>query len=44
VAGIYNRAQYLQEKTAALRLWAEHLEAVVKGEESNALPLRSATA
>jgi hypothetical protein len=29
--GIYNRATYLPEKTAALARWAEHLQAVVTG-------------
>jgi hypothetical protein len=32
VAGVYNRATYLPEKTAALTQWAEHLQAVVAGE------------
>jgi hypothetical protein len=31
VAGVYNRATYLPEKTAALAQWAEHLEAMVTG-------------
>ena len=29
VAGVYNKATYLPEKTAALARWAEHLVAVV---------------
>jgi integrase len=40
VAGVYNKATYLPEKREALRLWADHLEAVVKGEASNVTPLR----
>jgi hypothetical protein len=43
VAGIYNLATYLPEKTAALAKWANHLEAVVKVEDSNVIPLRSVT-
>jgi integrase len=31
IAGIYNRAAYLEEKTAALELWSKHLEQVVSG-------------
>ena len=29
VAGIYNKATYLPEKTAALKQWADHLSTVV---------------
>jgi integrase len=39
VAGIYNRALYLKEKTAALALWAEHLMAAVTGEPAKVVPL-----
>jgi hypothetical protein len=31
VAGIYNRAAYAAEKSAALTLWASHVTALVKG-------------
>jgi integrase len=41
VAGVYNRATYLPEKTAALARWADHLEAVVKGEPAKVMPLRA---
>jgi integrase len=44
VAGVYNRATYLTEKTAALTRWADHLLAVVMGNASNVVPLRAATA
>ena len=44
VAGVYNRATYLPEKTAALARWAEHLEAVVKGEPAKVVPLRAGMA
>jgi hypothetical protein len=29
VAGTYNRAMYLRERTDALRLWADHIMSVV---------------
>jgi integrase len=29
IAGVYNRARYAEEKTAALALWARHLQALV---------------
>jgi hypothetical protein len=32
VAGVYKRATYLPEKTAALTRWAEHVRAVVTGQ------------
>ena len=32
VAGVYNRAQYSQEKRAALQRWADHVERIVAGE------------
>jgi hypothetical protein len=31
VAGIYNRATYLEPKRAALAQWAEHIVGLVKG-------------
>jgi integrase len=41
VAGIYNRATYEPEKRTALDRWAEHLLAVVKGQQSNVTPPRA---
>jgi integrase len=41
VAGIYNRARYDREIAAALRLWAEHVTAVVEGRKRKVLPLRA---
>jgi hypothetical protein len=29
VAGVYNKALYLRERTEALRLWADHVMAVL---------------
>jgi integrase len=43
VAGVYNRATYLTEKTAALTRWAEHLLSVT-GEASHVVPLRAGAA
>jgi hypothetical protein len=43
VAGVYNRATYLTEKTAALARWADHLLAVMTG-EPKVVPPRPATA
>jgi hypothetical protein len=40
VAGIYNRAQYLAEKTQALERWADHVMALVEGREANVVPMR----
>ena len=31
VAGVYNRASYIEQKTAALDLWARHVAAIVAG-------------
>jgi integrase len=31
IAGIYNRAAYFEEKTAALRVWAKHIKQLVSG-------------
>lgn len=42
VAGIYNLATYMKEKTAALTLWANHVAAIVEGRESNIVPLQRA--
>jgi hypothetical protein len=41
VAGVYNRAAYLPEKTAALARWADHLMAVVEGNDSKVVALRA---
>ena len=32
IAGIYNRAQYVEEKRTALQRWADHLDRIVSGE------------
>ena len=42
VAGIYNRANYVAERTQALALWADYVAAVVQGKPSNVAPLRRA--
>lgn len=39
VAGTYNHAQYLREKTEALRVWSDHITALVG---DNVVPLRRA--
>jgi integrase len=39
VAGVYNKALYLRERTEALRLWADHIMALVGG---NIVPMRQA--
>jgi integrase len=43
VAGVYNRATYLPEKTAALNRWAEHVQAIVTGKPAKVVPLRAVT-
>jgi integrase len=35
VAGIYARHRYVAERTQALEAWAEHIDTLVKGEQSN---------
>jgi integrase len=40
VAGVYNRAQYLTEKKAALEKWAGHLAGVVEERPADIVPLR----
>jgi integrase len=42
VAGVYNRATYLNEKTQALNMWADLLMAIVEGRDSNVVQLRKA--
>jgi hypothetical protein len=37
VSGVYNHALYLRERTEALRLWADHIMALVGG---NVVPMR----
>jgi integrase len=44
VAGVYNLAQYMPQKTDALTRWAEHLQAVVTGATSKIVPLRAGVA
>jgi integrase len=39
VAGIYNKALYLRERVEALNLWADHLGAIVSG-DNNVVSLR----
>jgi hypothetical protein len=45
VAGVYNRYEYLPEKTAALSMWADHVMAAVReateSRTSNLVPLRA---
>jgi integrase len=42
VAGVYNKALYLRERSDALNLWADHLMSIVEGRENNVTPLRRA--
>jgi integrase len=39
VAGIYNKAVYLNERRRALNLWGAHIAALVAGEKSNVIPM-----
>jgi hypothetical protein len=41
VAGVYNRALYLRERTEALRLWGDHVMALIG---KNIIPLRRGVA
>ena len=41
VAGVYNKALYLRERSEALNLWADHLLSIVK-DRNNVTPLRRA--
>jgi len=34
VAGVYNKASYLDERRRALQRWADHIEQQVSGEKS----------
>jgi integrase len=40
VAGVYNKALYLRERSDALNLWADHLKSIIDGQENNVTPLR----
>ena len=42
VAGVYNKAEYLEERRRALSRWADLVQAIVTGEKSGAVvvPLR----
>ena len=42
VAGVYNKALYLPERRRALDLWGQHVAALVKGRQSNAVPMEAA--
>jgi integrase len=42
VAGVYNKALYLRERVDALKLWADHLTAIVEGRQDNVIPLKQA--
>ena len=42
VAGVYNRASYAAEKSAALTLWAEHIDALIGDGASNVVSLKRA--
>jgi integrase len=35
VAGIYNKAEYPKQKQAAMKRWADHIEALVSGEKAD---------
>lgn len=35
VAGVYNRAQYLPQRKAALERWAQHIEGIEEGQSGN---------
>ena len=41
VAGVYNRASYLNEKRQAMELWGAHIAALVDGRSSKVVALRS---
>jgi hypothetical protein len=41
VAGVYNRAQYLQPMKTALAMWADHVRSVVDGSERKVVALRA---
>ena len=39
VAGVYNRAVYLNERRQALDLWANHIANLVTGHQTKVVPL-----
>jgi integrase len=39
VAGVYNKAVYLNERRRALDVWGQHIAALAAGRESNVVPL-----
>jgi integrase len=41
VAGVYNRAAYVAEKTAALIGWADHLKSMIDNTDRRVVPLRA---
>jgi integrase len=43
VAGVYNRAAYVAEKTAALIGWADHLQSMFDNSDRRVIPLRPDT-
>jgi integrase len=40
VAGIYNRSTYESEKSRALELWGNHVEAIASGKASKVVPIK----
>jgi hypothetical protein len=42
VAGVYNKAIYLAERQQAMKLWGEHVSALVEGRGRTVVPLRGA--
>jgi integrase len=44
VAGTYNRALYVAEKTEALQRWADHVEGLVTGKPAKVVPIRRGAA
>ena len=41
VTAIYDRHDYAQEKRDALQLWADHLQATIKGRRHKVTPIQS---
>jgi hypothetical protein len=41
VAGVYNRATYVNEKRIALQAWSDHLDRVLGVGERNVIPMRA---
>ena len=42
VSGVYNKALYLRERADALKLWAEHVIAIVQSHYDNVTALKRA--